>query len=1486
MVTQQKKSKLWKRIALGFLILLLLIVVAFAAMFATERGTKFLLDRVVSNQKMIHYDYQSGSFLRGLILNNIDIKLDGLEVKIKQADVVLGWRAILDKEVHLHQAHLKQLEVINNKPASDKPFEFSDIKMPVTIRLDNADLDQLWIKSATSAVDFNKIILKDALWKGTDLSFKDASLEIMKYVVVKKATGHIDFSQGKYPLNLLATVNVIPINSINIQDMTLVAGGSLKTMTGGFAARTPDLVSGRVIMHPLYENVPMRGQINFKNYHLPFAPEEQLFIHQGVTYLNGSASDMHAKLRADLKGKNLPQGNYTSEMYVDYAHSLKINQFTGQLLGGTVNLQGLLSWDEELHWDATGRLNNLKTDDKAIPEVARQFLPPNTDASLSVKGNLKKGTHLQAALNFDQYENWNIKLDQSEGKQPPMLLNVAWTKINRAMPYIGWLNSPSGQADIVLKDNQQDIKVNTQIQKHDKDILPTGQYQANLNIKNNDLSIPEFKYITPQGGLVGKASVLLPTDKRQLKWNADLNAKNFNPQTLVDTAPINLINGGVKASGYALPNQQIITLNPIDLTGKLAQQNNETVRLTGKTTASLLMDSNGGLKSYGVVYDGGLNSSQFTDGILKFKIAGTSDFVKISEFHHEGVAGKILANGTVNLKNGIGWDVNASLVHFKPHYFVSNIRGELSGVVKTTGIWAEQAKKINIQQLNLAGTINNQPLRGTGNLALSLKTSGNSIVPQQFEANNLFLAYAGNQVQATGNGQNLNVKVNAPSLYNLYAGLRGRVYGYVNVQTQPRIKATANLAVDRFGYNDTLSIEKMRIQGELPTSETTPTMLNAELNNLRSGTRQIQYGAVRIAGTRQAHMVALQGWNHYSKFYVQLLGGFNAQNNWVGQIQKGTFDSVRAVLNQQQNANVVYKTNEKSLYIGQHCWASNQSHLCFDKPIQVSPTKGDVSFLADNLNLTDFAAFMPDGFAITGQLNGYAKATWAQGQRPHIDAKLITENGKIGIAADNPDDPSTTTNYKQISLIAKSVADGLQIRTDAKTENIGTAYANVTINPYVDSLPMKGDVAISQVNLQFLKPFIQGVRTIGGTLDFAGKVSGTLNKPLMTGDLRLKNGSISMISLPVNLTNIQLYSAIRQDQATITGSFNSGHGLAKLDGSASWAGEPRVQLQLQGDELLVRQAPLVTAVVNTKINLDVLPLKRKLTVKGNIEIPRALINMPESSPNVVAVSPDVRVVRAGDDLLAVLKAARPWDINADIDLQLGKRVLFQGFNSRIPLTGRLYLSQRGAETAMSANGAVGVSQKVKIEAYGQTLDLNRAIARFDGPLANPTLDVDTNKKISNTLVGIRVTGTAVSPQIQIYNDGGLSEQEALNALLTGRVNEGSSSLSQTEGFKSDVNNTLAAAGLSLGLGGTRAFTNQLGRTFGLNGLALDAQGTGDDTQVSVTGYITPDLYLRYGVGVFTPVNKLTLRYQMNKRLYVEASESVEKAIDVFYNWKF
>ncbi|GAA5184375.1 translocation/assembly module TamB domain-containing protein [Acinetobacter kookii] len=1489
-----KKRRILRSVLFTLLIVFVLLIASFAVMFSTDKGSKFLLDRVLERQQIIHYEYEGGNLLSGIILKNILVTLKPVDVKIDRADVTLGWRAILKKEIHLNRADVRNLQIISKHPPSDKPFKFNEIRLPFVLRLDTADVDHLLIKTASSSVKFHDIHLNNALWSGTELKFEDSRMD-MGYLSVKNASGNMKF-EGKYPLDAVGDLNIPALHkSLNIHDIKVVATGSLDTIQAGVATNTPDLLTGWVVLHPVRKHVPMFGELKFKNYHWPLLTEQKLYTKKGVAKFNGDIQRLNIDAITDLSGKNIPQGQYNGSMHTDLVHQLDISNLNGQLMNGAVNVEGVVSWKDRVTWDMNGRVDKINPKDKLIPQIIQDFLPPSLDAKIASKGRLEKGLHLTALVDFDRYETWNLKLDQDEqkGKKAnPMLLNVAWQNIDRAVPYVGWLSSKSGDAKLALVEGRQNIHVATAVSKNDKGWLPEGLYTAQLNFKNNDLNIPTFSYVAGKGSLSGSAKVDLPTKKRQLKWNAILNAKDFNPQTVAAAAPVNLLNGQVKANGFAKPNQQIIHLNGINLTGRLAQQNNnETVRLTGRSTVAILFNdqkAGGAFKSFAVNYDGALNASQIpvSEGMLKFKISGTPELVKVDELKHSGIAGKIYASGLLHLKNGLGWNINASLVRFKPHYFISSVRGELSGNVKTEGVWSDSLKRINIQKLNIAGIINNKPVRGTGNLAMVINSNQKGFLPQQFEANNLYLSYAKNQVQATGNAQNLRLKINAPALYEIYSGLRGRAYGYLNVQSQPRLQATANLAVDDFGFNQLFSVKKLRIQGELPTSELTPTLMTAKMDNLRSGAREIQHGEISLAGTRKAHILKIQAQNRISKFYVQLAGGFNAQNDWLGQIQNGDFDSLRARLVQRQNASVIYSSAKSELFVGAHCWSSQQSQLCFDQPIRISKTRGNVSFITQNVDLNDFAAFMPEGLEITGKVNGYAKAAWVKGAKPKIDARLVTRSGVIGLAAEDPQDVGSTLKYNEIAVVAKSVAEGLQLRLDVKTPEIGTGYANVIIDPYTKSMPMRGEIAFDQVQLKVFKPFIQDVRSMAGNLSFAGKIGGTLTQPLFNGEMRLKDGAISMISLPVNLTNIQVYSSIRQDHATINGAFNSGQGAGALTGSVNWKDDPRIQLHLKGENLLMRQAPLITAVVTPDLSLDVLPFKKKLSLSGKVDVPRALISMPEASAPVINVSSDVRIVREGQDQLAILRAARPWDIRADVMVNLGNQVIFQGFDSRIPLAGRLYLSQRGLETAMRANGAIGVSQRVKIEAYGQSLDLNRAIARFNGPLYNPTLDIDANKTVQGSLVGVRVTGTATSPNIQVYNDAGLSEQEALNAIITGRINEGASGISQEAGFRSDVNNTIAAAGISMGLGGTRALTNQIGRTFGLSGLALDAQGTGDDTQVSVTGYITPDLFIRYGVGVFTPVNKLTLRYQMNKRLYLEASQSLERAIDVFYNWRF
>ncbi len=69
-------------------------------------------------------------------------------------------------------------------------------------------------------------------------------------------------------------------------------------------------------------------------------------------------------------------------------------------------------------------------------------------------------------------------------------------------------------------------------------------------------------------------------------------------------------------------------------------------------------------------------------------------------------------------------------------------------------------------------------------------------------------------------------------------------------------------------------------------------------------------------------------------------------------------------------------------------------------------------------------------------------------------------------------------------------------------------------------------------------------------------------------------------------------------------------------------------------------------------------------------------------------------------------------------------------------------------------------------------------------------------------------------------------------------------------------------------------------------LQLDTAGSGEDSQVTVSGYIMPGLQVKYGVGIFKPLGEFTVRYRLMKDLYLEGVSGVESAVDLLYQFEF
>ena len=147
------------------------------------------------------------------------------------------------------------------------------------------------------------------------------------------------------------------------------------------------------------------------------------------------------------------------------------------------------------------------------------------------------------------------------------------------------------------------------------------------------------------------------------------------------------------------------------------------------------------------------------------------------------------------------------------------------------------------------------------------------------------------------------------------------------------------------------------------------------------------------------------------------------------------------------------------------------------------------------------------------------------------------------------------------------------------------------------------------------------------------------------------------------------------------------------------------------------------------------------------------------------------------------------------------------------------------------------------------------------------------------MAGLRVDGSLKNPTTVLFSEPQLPEEEILSYIVLGRqLQFGSES--------QDDSKLLANAALFMGISNGRTLSTNLAKSLGIDDFALTASGTGEDTQVLVSGRLNNRLLVRYGVGIFNSVNTLFLRYDLAEKLYLETTQGLEKAVDLFYSFEF
>jgi translocation and assembly module TamB len=283
-------------------------------------------------------------------------------------------------------------------------------------------------------------------------------------------------------------------------------------------------------------------------------------------------------------------------------------------------------------------------------------------------------------------------------------------------------------------------------------------------------------------------------------------------------------------------------------------------------------------------------------------------------------------------------------------------------------------------------------------------------------------------------------------------------------------------------------------------------------------------------------------------------------------------------------------------------------------------------------------------------------------------------------------------------------------------------------------------------------------------------------------------------------------------------------------------------------------------------------MDKSLTISGNIDVLNGRYNIEKLPESSVSLSDDVIIV--GKNGRTSDKRTSVFDIKTNINVNIDKAFKIEGQGLQSQLFGELKISQK-EKHPFQLFGQIQ-SAKGTFQAYGQKLQIDKGEFTFNGPIDNPYFNLRASRKIKaeDINVGIQITGLTDALNMQLFSSPTMEKAEILSYLVRGR------------GVDTGTEHSTAAASLLVGFGvtNTLGIFDEIEKIPLINNITIDTEGEGDQTQATVSGYVGNRVYLKYGIGVYEPINELTVRMFLFNRLWLEIVSGLEHSTDLYYSF--
>lgn len=819
-----------------------------------------------------------------------------------------------------------------------------------------------------------------------------------------------------------------------------------------------------------------------------------------------------------------------------------------------------------------------------------------------------------------------------------------------------------------------------------------------------------------------------------------------------------------------------------------------------------------------------------------------TDTLRIERLQTDGPGGRLRASGSLRTAPQIALDLALHGEDFDPGWLLPSLDGSMGfdAGLQVDQVGDDWRAALHLDRLD--GRWRDAPIRGSGTLALAADALDGALT----------IALGEGQLQLRADGERIDLTLQRIPLFAIEPRLAGALDGSLSVQ---RIFGApsweANLSARDMAW-DALRIGEARLAGGLDAAGQRVLRLDWQGAAWGDALKDVR-GSLRLDGNRGAHQAALE-----------VRGPALALDAaWRGQFGDApAIDLVSLSLDGALSGSWVLERAGpirfgSALQVAPHCLRSGEATLCL-QPEESERGERLVARL-EGLPLQRLLALAgaPESLVASGHLSSRIALHTA----PSIELDVVEGMIEAGELRDlSPERPVSLLAWDSLNWTLASEDEALRLLLAGRLQPEGQLRLQLAVprSAPLDSHRWQGTLDVDIDQLQALALLAPDLTAARGAL--RGRMRWEPGLPA-EGDIALVdfNARIPQLGIAVRDSSLSL----RQDDGVLQldGVLNTGEGPLRIEGSVQPGAALRARLRVAGKGVLLADTRRLSLRASPELSMEL--ADGRLRLRGEVSIPQALIDLERLEAGV-QVSPDVVVLDPRGDRRGV--AAMPLD--AELKVVFGEDVRLNGFGFDGGISGTLALRERPGQPML---GRGTLDLRGSYRAYGQELEIDRGRLLFaSSSLDNPGIDLRARRPLREVEVGVEVRGPARRPQLSLWSRPLLDQAEALSWLILGQP---LASATKAEGAQ--LGQAAAAVGgnlLAARVGGRLGFD-----TFGV----ADSEALGG-AAFTVGKYLSPRLYLSYGVALFEDGRVITLRYLISRSFDIELEAARESRAGVNY----